>query len=66
MPLYKGAGGAVFDITPPAPGTHRRENFDAQLKVGELVPVDPPGDPEQKPARPKPARTAKDVDAAEE
>jgi hypothetical protein len=46
MPLYQCAGGAIFEITPPAPGSNARELFDAQLAAGALVPVDEP-----KPAR---------------
>ena len=50
MGLYRGSGGAVFEIAVPEPGTAARENFDAQIKSGALVAV-----PEPKPKpRPKP------------
>lgn len=49
MTLYRGAGGAVFDITPPALGTPQREQFDAQVEAGALVEVEPR--PEAKPQR---------------
>jgi hypothetical protein len=42
MPLYRGSGGAIWEITPPDPGTHRREQFDAQLERGDLVLVEEP------------------------
>lgn len=54
MALYKGQGGAVFDITPPNEGTNQRERFDAQLANGDLVPVEPPAKPAVKAAA-KPA-----------
>jgi hypothetical protein len=40
--LYRGTGGAVFDIAPPEPGTNQREYFDAAVAAGDLVPVDAP------------------------
>jgi hypothetical protein len=49
LPKYMGSGGAVFDITPPEPGTQARDRFDQQLAKGQLVPVEPP--PPAKPAR---------------
>ena len=52
MALYKGQGGAVFDIEPPEDG-QRKERFDAQLANGDLVLVEPPSVP--KPAVSKPA-----------
>lgn len=46
MALYRGKGGAVFEITPPDPGTNVREIFDAKIESGELTLVEP-----EKPAR---------------
>lgn len=51
MPKYVGTGGAVFEITPPEPGTQARELFDQKLATGALVPVEP--------AKPKPARKSR-------
>lgn len=48
MPLYRGSGGSVFEINPPAEGTNRREIFDAQIASGDLVIVEPA----KKPAKP--------------
>ncbi len=39
MSLYRGSGGAIFEITPPGRGS-LRENFDAAIARGDLVPVD--------------------------
>lgn len=33
-------GGAIFEITPPPPGSMARENFDAQIATGLLVPIE--------------------------
>ncbi len=52
MALYKGQGGAVFEIEPPTNG-QRKERFDEQLANGDLVPVEPA--PAPKPAVSKPA-----------
>ncbi len=60
MALYKGKGGAVFEIEPPPEGSTRRENFDAQLEAGDLVPV-------EETAKPKPAAKPKpDTEAPKE
>lgn len=50
MPLYRGSGGAIFEVTPPESGS-LRENFDAAVARGELVLVEQPADdtPEQEP-----------------
>lgn len=37
MALYRGSGGAVFEITPPEPGTPARELFDGQIARGDLA-----------------------------
>lgn len=39
MALYKGTGGAIFDIDPPREGTNQRELFDAAVANGHIVPV---------------------------
>lgn len=48
MALYRGAGGATFDVTPPPEGSNLRELFDAQVASGDLVAVD---EPKKAPAR---------------
>lgn len=42
MGLYRGAGGVVWEITPPDESTMpmHRERFDEQLASGALVPVE--------------------------
>lgn len=56
MPLYRGAGGAVFEIdNPPA----------AQLEAGVLVPVEPEPEPPVKKTAAKKAAAPK-PDVAEE
>ncbi len=40
--LYRGSGGAIFEVDPPELGTNARELFDAQVASGALVPVDVP------------------------
>lgn len=55
MPLYRGSGGAVWDITPPEPGTARRRQFDEQLASGELVLVEAEPEPEAAP-EPEPVK----------
>lgn len=40
MPLFVGRGGVEWDIDIPTEGTHRRESFDRQVELGELVPVE--------------------------
>jgi len=39
--LYRGQGGAEFDIEPPREGSMARESFDAQVASGQLVAVEP-------------------------
>lgn len=51
MPKFRGSGGAVFDIDPPAEGTQAREHFDGKLASGALVLVEeraPKAKPEPK------------------
>lgn len=45
MGQYKGLGGCVWEITPPAEGTQQRKRFDAQVASGELVEVEAPKRP---------------------
>lgn len=49
MPLYRGTGGAVFDIASPDP---------AQLASGALVPVEEPAPQPEPPAAPAPRKRA--------
>lgn len=49
MALYRGAGGAMFDVTPPAEGSNLRDLFDAQVASGDLVAVEP--EPKKVPAK---------------
>lgn len=51
MALFRGSGGAVFDIEIPAEGTRERERHDHQVASGDLVPAGT----ETKPATVKPA-----------
>lgn len=50
MALYKGQGGAVFEIDPPSEGSIARESFDAQVANGDIVLVEQPA--------PRPRKTA--------
>lgn len=54
MAEYRGSGGAIFEITVPEPGTHARENFDAQVASGALVEVKPKPKPTAGVTKPKP------------
>jgi hypothetical protein len=40
--LYRGEGGAIFEMDPPPEGSNRRELFDAQLESGRLTLVEAP------------------------
>jgi hypothetical protein len=57
--LYRGQGGAEFEIEPPREGSMARESFDAQVASGQLVLVEPA------PKAPKPAPKAPKPDLAE-
>lgn len=47
MPLYRGSGGAVFDITPPERG-NLKELFQQRIAAGDLVLVgDAPAEAER-------------------
>ena len=48
MPLFKGTGGAIFEIALPDP---------AQLESGALVPVEPPKPAPKRPARKRPTES---------
>lgn len=42
MALYRGEGGAVFEMDPPREGSNQRELFDAQIANGRLTLVEAP------------------------
>lgn len=41
----RGSGGAEFEMDVPPEGTHERESFLQRLAAGDIVALDPDGDP---------------------